>query len=266
MTGRNDWSSTLKPDNWSFFYPSVGLTAVVSDLVTLPDWWTFAKVRGSYAEVGNDTDPYRVSRAANVTGGGNGGFLALSTTIPARVLLPEKTTSTEIGLDLRFLNNRLGLDFTWYKSNSTDQLFAQSVPTPSGASSVFINGADIENDGIELTLSATPVQSGDFTWDLFFNYGANNSKVVKLAAGLDQLNIGGASFLRQFRLIAGEPWGDVYSRGYARDDAGNIIVEADGTPRTTPGLDVQVANFNPDWLGGYGKLVYLEKSKPEFPD
>ncbi len=255
VTGRNDWSSTLKPDNWSFFYPSVGLTVVASDLLTLPDWWTFLKVRGSYAEVGNDTDPYRVSRAANVTGGGNGGYLALSTTIPAEVLLPEKTTSTEIGLDLRFLNNRLGVDFTWYKSNSTDQLFTQSIPTPSGASFVFINGADIQNDGIELTLTATPIQSSNFTWDLFFNFGANNSEVVKLAAGLDQLNIGGASFLRQFRLIAGEPWGDVYSRGYARDDAGNIIVESDGTPRTTSGLDVQVANFNPDWLGGIGNSL-----------
>ena len=225
---------------------------MVSDLVTLPSWWTFAKVRGSWAQVGNDTDPYQVSRAANVSGGGTGGYLALSTTIPAEVLLPEQTTATEFGVDLRFLNNRLGLDFTWYKSNSTDQLFRQSVPVGSGASNVFINGADIQNDGIEFTLSATPVQSGDFTWDLYFNYAKNNSEVLELAAGLDQLNIGGASFLRQFRLVKGQPWGDVYSRGYARDPSGNIIVESDGTPRTTPGLDVQVANYNPDWLGGIG--------------
>ncbi len=252
VTARNDWSSTLKPDNWSFFYPSVGLAAVVSDLVTLPDWWTFLKIRGSWAQVGNDTDPYRVARQANIRGGGNGGFLQLSTTIPAAVLLPEETTATEIGMDVRFFNNRLGLDFLWYKSNSTDQLFTQSIPTPSGASSVFINGADIQNDGIELTLSATPIQSSDFTWDLFFNFAANNSTVVKLAEGLDQLNVGGANFLRQFRLIAGEPWGDVYSRGFQRDDQGRVIVEADGTPRTTSGIETQVANFNPDWLGGFG--------------
>jgi len=252
ITGRNDWSSTLKPDNWSFFYPSIGLTAVVNDLVTLPDWWTFLKARVNYAEVGNDTDPYRVSRAANVTGGGNAGFLALSTTIPADVLLPEKTSSTEFGLDLRFFNNRLGLDFTWYQMNSTDQLFQQSIPTPSGASSVFLNGADIENTGFELTISATPVQSSDFRWDIFVNYAANNSKVIKLAAGLDVLNIGGASFLRQFRLVEGQPWGDVYSRGFARTASGAVIIEYDGTPRTTPGLDVQVANFNPDFLMGIG--------------
>lgn len=252
VTARNDWSSTLPPDEWSFFYPSVGLTAVVSDLITFPDWWTFAKVRGSWAQVGNDTDPYQIARSANVSGGGTGGFLALSTTVPASGLKPEQTEAVEIGADMRFFNNRIGLDFTWYKSNSTDQLFAQSVPVGSGASNVFINGADIQNDGFEFTLSATPVQSGDFSWDIFFNYAANNSEVLELAGGLDALNIGGASFLRQFRLIVGEPWGDVYSRGYARNDLGDIIVEQDGTPRTTPGLDVQVANYNPDWLGGIG--------------
>ena len=264
ITARNDWSSTLPPDEWSFFYPSIGLTAVVSDLVTLPDWWTFAKVRGSWAQVGNDTDPYRLVRTANVSGGGTGGFLALSTTVPAANLKPEQTTATEIGLDLRFLNNRLGLDFTWYKSNSTDQLFQQSVPVGSGASNVFINGADIQNDGIEFTLSATPVQSGDFSWDLFFNFAKNNSEVLELAAGLDALNIGGASFLRQFRLIVGEEWGDVYSRGYARTDAGDIIVEQDGTPRTTPGLDVQVANYNPDWLGGIGNTLNYKNFRMSF--
>ncbi len=252
VTARNDWSSTLSPANWSFFYPSVGLSVVASDLVTLPDWWTFAKVRGNWAQVGNDTNPYQVSRAADIRGGGRGGFLQLSTTVPAANLLPEQTTAIELGFDLRFFENRLGLDFLWYKSNSTDQLFRQSIPTPSGASNVFINGADIQNDGIELTFTASPIKSRDFNWDLFFNFGANNSTVVKLAAGLDQLNVGSASFLRQFRLIAGEPWGDVYSRGFERDDQGRVIVETDGTPRTTSGLDVQVANFNPDWLGGFG--------------
>jgi TonB-linked SusC/RagA family outer membrane protein len=264
ITARNDWSSTLPADEWSFFYPSFGLTAVVSDLVTLPDWWTFAKVRGSWAQVGNDTSPYQTVRAANVSGGGSGGFLQLSTTIPNANLRPEQTEAVEFGADLRFLNNRLGFDFTWYKSNSTDQLFQQSVPVGSGASNVFINGADIQNDGIEFTISATPVQTGDFSWDIFFNYAANKSEVIELAGGLDALNIGGASFLRQFRLIVGEEWGDVYSRGFARDDQGRVIVEADGTPRTTPGLDVQVANYNPDWLGGIGNTLTYKNLRMSF--
>lgn len=258
VTARNDWSSTLPPDEWSYFYPSVGLTAVVSDLVTLPGWWTFAKVRANWAQVGNDTNPYSLIRSANVSGGGTGGFLALNTTVPAADLRPEETTATEIGVDLRFLQNRLGLDFTWYKSNSTDQLFAQSVPVGSGASAVFINGADIQNKGIELALTATPVQTADFTWDLYFNFSKNDSEVLELAEGLDVLNISSASFLRQFRLVVGEQWGDVYSRGFVRDEQGRVVMEVDadgnptGKPRTTPGLDANVANYNPDWLGGIG--------------
>ena len=255
VTARNDWSSTLPPDEWSFFYPSVGLSAVVSDLVTLPDWWTFAKASVNWAQVGNDTDPYQIIRTANVSGGGTGGFLQLSTQVPAANLLPEETTSTEVGLDLRFINDRLGINFTWYKSNSTDQLFAQQVPTPSGASSVFINGADIQNDGVELAITATPVQSGDFTWSLFFNYASNNSEVIELAEGLTQLRVGGADFMRQFQLIAGQPWGEVYSRGFARDGQGRVIVDDFGLPTVTPGLEVPVANFNPDWLGGFGNTL-----------
>lgn len=251
LTARNDWSSTLPPDNWSYFYPSAGLTVVVSDLMgSTPSWLTLLKLRGSYAQVGNDTDPYRTARLASISGGGTGGFLQLSTTIPVENLLPEQTTSLEFGADLRFFDNRLGIDFTYYNSNSTDQLFARAVPIASGASRVFLNGADIQNNGMEIVLNVRPVSTPSFSWDLTFNYAANRSTVVGLADGLDQLNIGGASFLRQFRLIVDRPWGDVYSRGFARDDQGRVIVEADGTPRTTSGLDVQVSNFNPDWLGG----------------
>ncbi|WP_044240877.1 SusC/RagA family TonB-linked outer membrane protein [Flexithrix dorotheae] len=251
LTARNDWSSTLPAANRSYFYPSVGLTAVVSDLFAgTPGWLTFLKLRGSYAQVGNDTDPYQTARAANIGPGGNNGYLQLSTTIPIENLLPEETVSTEFGLDARFLNNRLGFDFTWYKSNSQNQLFAVNVPVGSGASSIFLNGADVENKGIEFSINATVVQSNKFSWDLNFNYGANNSTVLKIAEGFDNLNVGGADFMRQFKLVEGRPWGEVYSRGFERDEQGRVLIADDGTPRTTAGLDVPVANFNPDWTGG----------------
>ncbi|MDH3651906.1 MAG: SusC/RagA family TonB-linked outer membrane protein, partial [Saprospiraceae bacterium] len=251
VTARNDWSSTLKSDNRSFFYPSAGLTIVASDLwQDRPQWLSFLKLRGSYAEVGNDTGPFQTARAANISGGGTGGFLQLSTTIPIENLLPEKTTSTEVGADIRLFQNRLGIDFTYYKSNSTDQLFAVFVPIASGASNVFLNGADIENRGIEAVITGTIVETPKFSWDVTLNYANNESEVIEIAEGFDQLNIGGASFLAQFRLIEGQPWGDSYSRGFARDEQGRVIVEADGLPRVTPGLDVQVSNFNPDFLAG----------------
>ncbi len=251
ITGRNDWSSTLKPDNWSFFYPSVGLTVVASDLMgTTPSWLSLLKLRASYAEVGNDTGPYQTVRAANITGGGNGGFLQLATTIPIDNLFPEKTKSLEFGADIRLFRNRLGLDLTYYKSNSTDQLFAVNIPIASGATSIFLNGADIQNTGFEAVVTGSIIRSSNFNWDVTINYAANDSEVLEIAEGFDQLDIGGANFLRQFRLEVGDPWGNVYSRGFARDEQGRVIVEEDGTPRVTSGLDALVANFNPDFLAG----------------
>lgn len=252
VTGRNDWSSTLPKDNWSYFYPSVGLSVVVNELMgTQPGWLSLLKVRGSYAEVGNDTSPYQTARQANIIAGGSGGFLQLSTTIPIENLLPESSRSTEIGLDMGFFQNRLGFEFTWYNTLSENQLFAVNVPVGSGASNVFLNGASIENKGMELAFYAKVIQSqGGFNWNLDINYGHNRSTVESIAEGFETLNVGGADFMRQFRLVAGEPWGEVYSRGFLRDDEGRVIVQADGTPAVTAGLDVPVANFNPDWLGG----------------
>ena len=252
VTGRNDWSSTLPKDSWSYFYPSVGLSVVINELLnTQPSWLSLLKVRGSYAEVGNDTDPYRTARLANITAGGSGGFLQLSTTIPIENLLPESTKSTEFGIDMAFLRNRLGFEFTWYNTLSENQLFAVNVPVGSGASNVFLNGASIENKGMELAFFAKIIQSkSGFNWNLDINYGHNKSLVKSIAEGFETLNVGGADFMRQFKLVAGEPWGQVYSRGFLRDDQGRVIVQSDGTPAVTSGLDVPVANFNPDWLGG----------------
>ena len=251
VTGRNDWSSALTSANRSFFYPSAGLTIVASDLMgSTPDWISLLKIRGSYAEVGNDTNPYQTVRAANISGGGANGFLQPSTTIPNENLLPESTVSTELGLDARFFGGRLGIDFTYYKSNSRDQLFRVSLPIASGATSLFVNGADIQNKGVEFTLTASPIRTNDFSWDMTFNYAKNTSEVLEISEGLDELNIGGASFLSQFKLVVGNPFGDIYSRGFNRDDQGRVIVGADGIPTVTSGLDVKVGNFNPDWMGG----------------
>ncbi len=256
LTGRNDWSSTLPKDNWSYFYPSLGLTVVISDLVnTDPKWLSLLKLRGSYAEVGNDTDPYKSARAAYVIGGGTGGFLQLSNTLPADTLKPERTVSTEIGLESRFFNNRLGLDLTWYKTNSTNQLFQVNVPVGSGASSVFTNAGDIQNKGVEAILTAIVIDVSKFNWDLIFNFAANRSKVVKITEGLTNLPIAGAGYIGNYRLVEGEPWGVIYSKGFLRDEQGRAIADIEGKPMITPGSDIPVANFNPDWLGGIRNIL-----------
>ena len=130
-----------------------------------------------------------------------------------------------------------------------DQLFRQNVPQGSGIATKFINGADIENSGIEAAINVGVFTKGDFQWDVNFNYAANRSMVLRLAEGLDQLNYGG-SFMRQFKLDVGEPFGSMYSRGFERDAQGRVLMNDNGTPQVTPGQTVNVGNFNPDWIGG----------------
>ena len=260
VTARNDWSSTLPSDNWSFFYPSFGLSAVISELVDLPDAITFLKLRGSWAEVGNDTGPFQTLRTASVGSGGNNGFLSISGTIPNENLLPEETQSIEFGADFRFLRNRLGLDLTYYKSNSQNQLFSVALPVGSGAQEFFTNGGDVENEGFEAILSVTPVKTQNLEWNVGFNFTSNESTVVKINDERPSIQVA-QDFLRAFRIEQGAPWGQVFSRGFERDAQGRIIVGANGLPLITSGLTTLVANYNPDWLGGLrNTLTYKDFS------
>lgn len=253
LTARNDWSSTLPAANRSYFYPSVGLTAVLSDLVELPEVFNFLKLRANWAQVGNDTDPFKLTKQVVLTPGTiAGSFLELGSTDPALDLKPEQTTSLEFGIDLRLLDNRVGLDLTYYKSNSTDQLFLNSVTDTGGAPNRFINGGDIQNTGIEAILNITPYRSENFNWNLTFNFAKNTSEVVALAGGVDELPIaeGDDFFFRRYILKVGQPFGDIYSRGFERDDNGNVIVGTNGVPLITDDKNTAIANFNPDWTGG----------------
>ncbi|MEM8964973.1 MAG: SusC/RagA family TonB-linked outer membrane protein [Bacteroidota bacterium] len=242
---RNDWSSTLPEENRSYSYPSVGLTAVVSDLVDLPSAISFFKIGGSWAEVGNDTAPYNLSREATV----NAGTISLSPVLPLADLRPERTRTIEAGFDLRFLEDNLRFDFTYYRSNTFDQLFATNVPVASGVRNVFLNGADIQNQGIEIVLGITPVSTPTFSWDLTANFARNVSEVVEITDDVDVL-IQGSGFLNEYQIRAGEPFGIQYSRGFERDDNGNVLIDSQGLPIVTAGKTVPVANFQPDWLMG----------------
>src|SRR5690554_2865814 len=249
ITARNDWSSTLPRQNWSFFYPSVGLNAVVSDLVVFPEWFTFAKLRGSFAEVGNDTSPFQLQRKAIFAAGGLGGYLSLDTQLPNENLLPETTRSLELGTDLRFFDNRFGVDLTYYKTNSFNQLFTVALPVGSGASSFFTNGGDVQNEGFEAMITVMPIRRNNFNWDITANFAKNESLVKEINDERPSIVVS-SDFLREFRIEEGQPFGEIYSRGYLRDDQGRVIVGSNGLPRTTPGRTVRVGNNNPTWLGG----------------
>lgn len=188
-TFRNDWTSTLAKANRSFFYPSLSGSWVVSDMMRneftpLPAWFTYAKARLSYAEVGNDMEPYQLYNTYNIDKDPNGN----TTTFGGNVLFNanvrnELIKSWEAGAEVRFFNNRLGLDFTWYKSNATNQLINIPMNPLSGYTARKINAGDIENKGIEIMLSASPLQlSNGLTWDLTLNYSNNKNKIIELGS------------------------------------------------------------------------------------
>jgi TonB-linked SusC/RagA family outer membrane protein len=251
VTGRNDWSSTLPKDSWSYFYPSVGLTWIITEMIeTNPGILTFAKVRGSYAEVGNDTDPYQLTSTFSFGGGGQLGYAWRGGTLPAADLKPENTKSTEFGFDVRFLNNRVGLDFTWYKSNTYNQLLSIPLPRASGYTAKFVNAGNVENNGYEFTLNATPVQSGDFRWDLAFNYAHNKNRVIELTPELKVYEIRGRSWATTIKCTEGGLYNEIFARDIETNDEGRVLVNDLGLPITSPGQTISQGNMDPDWFGG----------------
>jgi outer membrane receptor protein involved in Fe transport len=249
LTIRNDWSSTLPPESWSYFYPSAGLTWIVSDMVKArPGWLTFAKLRASLAQVGNDTDPYQLDPSFSFQPGGELGYLRRGWTKPPTSLKPEITSSEELGFDIRFLDNRIGLDLTWYKSNSKNQLLSVRVPAASGYVEKFVNAGNIQNSGIEATLNLKPLEGG-FKWDIAINFAKNNSLVVELAEGLKEFTLTGGQ-LTLIKVVEGNEYGDIFTRGFVRNEAGRKLIDKYGMPITTSGQDLLMGNYNPDWIGG----------------
>lgn len=264
VSGRNDWSSTLPAGNRSYFYPSVGLSAVVTDLYpALRDVVSSARLRASWARVGSGTGPFRLTRLTTFLAGGNNGFLRLSTTLPNENLRPEQTESIEIGADLALLNGRLGLDFTWYKMNTTDQLFTVALPVGSGASQFFTNGGDVENKGVEVLFRSVPVELPDFRWEVNANFSRNRNLVKKLNDERPSLQTA-SDFLRAFRIEEGKPFGQVYSRGFRRDSLGRVLIGSNGVPLVENGQVVPVANFSPDWMGGISSTVQYKNFQLNF--
>lgn len=247
FSGRNDWSSTLPENSRSFFYPSLGVSAVVSDLVSgLPEFVTFARLRATWAETGSSAPPQLGVRTASFSAGGNRGFLQLNSVLPAESLRPERTKSFELGADLRFLNGRFNLDVTWYHTSTEDQLFTLQLPIGSGAAQLFTNGGDVRNKGVEVMLRVRPVQTLSINWNLGMNYAINHSMVERIDDERPRV-VRAVGFLREFVIEEGRKYGELYSRGWLRDDQGRVIVSSDGLPRTTSGQSVYVGNFNPDW-------------------
>ncbi len=265
ITGRNDWSSTLPTSSRSYFYPSVGLSAVLSDAISnMPSVISFAKIRASWASVGNSAPPYMLDRSAAFRAGGNFGFLQFNSILPNPDLLPEKTESTELGLDVRFFKARLGLDFTLYKTNTYNQLFTIALPVGSGAAQYFTNGGEVENRGFEALVTGIPVKTDKITWETNINFATNRNMVLEISDERPRIVVGSDPYVREFVIEQGQPYGQIYSKGFVRDANQRVVVGTNGLPKLTAGRTVQIANFNPDWTGGISNSINWGKLNLSF--
>ncbi len=249
LTARNDWSSTL-PAPHSYFYPSVGLTAVLSDMVKMPEFVTFAKIRAAYTRVGNDAAPYLLQQTYSFQQGGSNGFIQRDTRQAIPDLKPELTNSLEIGLDWRFAQNRFGLDFTYYKTNTINQLLLLGLAPASGFAEQYINSGNFENRGIELSLNAKIVDSPSLRWDATLNLSRNTNTIVSLHPDIKKAALGGGFGRTSTPVVAeGGSYGDLETQRWATDTQGRNIVDANGKPVVTTS-QVSVGNFNPRLMLG----------------
>ncbi|NBU36003.1 MAG: SusC/RagA family TonB-linked outer membrane protein [Bacteroidetes bacterium] len=258
VTARNDWSSTL-PAPHSYFYPSLGLTAVLSDMVELPSFISFAKLRGSYTRVGNDAAPYLLTQTYSFSQGGIGGFINRDGTQAIGDLKPELTTSLEFGFDGRFFDNRMGLDVTFYKTNSVNQLLSLPLAPASGFSNQYINAGDIQNSGVELTLTGSPVKKDDFVWDITLNYARNVNTIVSLHPDIKQTFLSSGYGRTAGVLVKeGGAYGDLYADGWAKAPDGQFIMDAAGKPVLTATQEF-LGNFNPKFTLGLNNAFSFGK-------
>jgi TonB-linked SusC/RagA family outer membrane protein len=258
VTGRNDWSSALGINNYSFFYPSVSTSFVFTDAFkSIPtNILSFGKVRASWAQVGNDSDPYLTKNGyiSTTTTYAGQGLSYMDLSIPLFNLKNELTESWEIGSDLRFLNNRIGLDLTYYNGKTTNQIVPVNVSNSSGYTAVVINAGEIQNKGIEIALNLTPVKTSTaFSWDINANFSRNRSKVVSLAQGIESLPLadGGGGCYIEARL--GQAYGNIIGYAYKRSPDGQKIV-SDGYYVRTEEQQI-LGNITPDWIGGLNNIL-----------
>ncbi len=257
VTGRNDWASSLAfTDNSSYFYPSVGVTGILSEMFELPEDITFAKLRASYSVVGNEVPPFLTSPGTPVDS--KQGQQPI-TTEPFTELEPESQENFEIGLDMRFFNGRLGFDATYYKIDNKDQFIKLKAPASSRYKEFFVNAGHIKNTGFEATINFIPVKTADLEWSSAINFSTNKNEIMELHPDLTNDRIilteisGNAVFLE-----VGGSFDDLYAKGFEKDDNGNIVVDDNGIPNKSDDYE-KVGRVNPKYNLSWSNSVDFGK-------
>jgi len=261
ITGRNDWSSALATpfsvDNTSFFYPSVSSSFILSNTVNLPQVISFAKLRASWAQVGNDTNPYQTTGAfvAQTPFNGQPTF-SNSNTIANADLQPEQTSSFEVGADIRFFNDQLRLDVSYYNALTKDQIISLPIGISSGYTQQVVNGGEVRSKGLEIILGISPVINQDFKWNSTLNFSTNRSTVESLPQEEGRLTLAYSRIYDSqnqtvfLQAEEGGRVGDLYGTGYLKNENGDFILTDEG--RYIPDNELQkLGNYNPDFMLGF---------------
>ena len=256
LTGRNDWSSTLPSGGRSYFYPSATLSLVLTELSGLKDnnVLSFAKVRGGVAQVGNDTSPYDLIDYVTLNTSFTDVYgvlnprMGFSSTLANANLKPERTNSWEVGAELKFLQNRINLDVSYFYKETIDQIVSVRVSGSSGYGFKNINAGKMVNKGIEVALGGTPVKTRDFSWDIMLNLATIENTVEEIGPGLDYLTLGSGPFKVQSGAFVGMSYPIIYGTDYVKDDLGNIIVGPSGN--YLPSEIKPLANVTPNFTAG----------------
>lgn len=262
VTARNDWASTLAfttHEKSGFFYPSVGASFILNKLIALPEWVSFGKVRGAYSKVGNDIPLFITNPSSHI---GAGGEIQANDAAPFKEMEPEMTYSMEVGTEWRFFQSRLGINATYYRTNTRNQFF--KLPALSGDKYAYryVNAGNIQNEGWELTLDAAPVMNRDFVWKTTLNFSSNKNKIIELHEQLKEFVYGPTSFSSSYamKLVKGGSIGDIYGKAFVRDASGNIIYETTGDNKGLPkvegdGNTIKVGNSNPVFSMGWSHTL-----------
>lgn len=252
FTGRNDWTSTLPANNRSYFYSSVGASIILTEAFKkIPsNILSFAKLRASYANVGNDAGFDQLYDALVFGGNFKGNTWYQSGTKKLNPdLKPESTISYEAGADLKFWNNRIGLDFTYYTKTTKDQIINANLTHVSGYTSGIFNAGKIKNWGTEISLTLIPVQTKKFSWESTFNWAKNNSEVLELIEGVDRIKLSSAEGTVDFYIEKGHSLGTLYAKMAKTDENGNILCNNEGKPKEQ--ADQFLCDVSPKWMGGW---------------
>jgi TonB-linked SusC/RagA family outer membrane protein len=253
LTGRNDISSTLPDENNSYFYPSVSTNLVFSELIE-SDVLSFGKVRLSYAEVGNDAPAYRTaSTYTQYSNWLNLGLFSVDDQAANPDLKPENTVSYEAGLETYFLERRVGFDISLYKNNTFNQIMPVDVTDATGVDQKFVNGGELQNKGIEVTLTGTPIETNNFSWDISVNWAQSENKVVDLAEGIENYLLFSAWGV-SVNATEGQPFGAIKGKDFIYEDGKRVVYPDDagfaaGRFQETE-KDQVLGNIQPDWNAG----------------